>query len=120
MRKNFTCTLLLCIVLLSTTLCFGQTGNWTATGSMSNAREKHTATLLLNGKVLVTGSFNNSGGVLSSAELYDPSTGIWTETGNMNSGRYFHTATLLQNGKVLVTGGTNFFLNSHLRNYTTL
>src|SRR5205823_2561171 len=42
---------------------------WTATGSLSTARDNHTATLLPNGKVLVAAGFN--GGVLASAELYD-------------------------------------------------
>jgi Kelch motif/Galactose oxidase, central domain len=44
-------------------------GTWTATGSLTTAREVHTATLLPNGKVLVAGGYN--GGFLSSAELYD-------------------------------------------------
>src|SRR5436309_1829899 len=39
------------------------------TGSLSTARKVHGATLLPNGKVLVTGG-ENSAGVLASAELY--------------------------------------------------
>jgi hypothetical protein len=39
---------------------------------MNVARENHTATLLTNGQVLVTGG-NNKAGYLSSAELCDPS-----------------------------------------------
>ena len=44
---------------------------------MNNSRlTYHTASVLTNGKVLVTGgSGGSSGGALSSAELYDPSTG---------------------------------------------
>ena len=78
--------------------------SWTLTGSMSLARYGHTATLLLDGKVLVAGGRN--GGVDSlSAELFDPAAGTWTPTGSMHVGRHFHTATLLANGQVLVEGG---------------
>ena len=73
---------------------------------MSVARNTHRATILSNGKVLVTGGVN-SGGALNSAELYDPSTGNWTTTRNMSVARYGHTATILSNGTVLVTGGYN-------------
>ena len=84
------------------------TGTWTRTGSMTIARENHTASLLANGKVLVTGGNSQSNGApLTSAELYDPSTGAWTRTGSMSVGRYFFTATRLMNGAVLVAGGCN-------------
>jgi N-acetylneuraminic acid mutarotase len=73
---------------------------------MNYTRYGHTASVLTNGKVLVTGG-QNSGGYLNSAELYDPSTGVWTVTGNMNYTRGWHRASVLTNGKVLVTGGDN-------------
>jgi hypothetical protein len=78
------------------------------TGSMTVARSGHTATLLLSGKVLITGGGN------ASAELYDPDpTGkMFTATrGEMTAARSGHTATLLANaappntGKVLIVGG---------------
>ena len=81
-------------------------GTWTATGSMGNARDNHTATLLPSGKVLVAAGFGNAG-PLSSAELYDPAIGTWTATGSMATPRYNHTAMLLPSGKVLVAGGYN-------------
>jgi hypothetical protein len=77
-----------------------------ATGDMGTERAAHTATLLQNGKVLITGGFNSSE-VLATAELFDPATGAFTPTGAMTTFRFAHTATLLANGKVLVTGGTN-------------
>ena len=90
-------------------------GGFTATGSMTTPRQLHTATLLTNGKVLITGGMGtNCGGTC--AELYDPSAGIFTATGTMASPRFEHTATLLPSGKVLIAGGAfgqdNSALNS--------
>ncbi|CAF4854383.1 unnamed protein product, partial [Rotaria sp. Silwood2] len=79
---------------------------WLNTGSMTTARYRHTASVLKNGKVLVTGGMYNSE-YLNSTELYDPSTGNWTSAGNMNSGRQSHTESVLTNGTVLVVGGFN-------------
>jgi hypothetical protein len=92
-------------------------GTWTPTGSLVTARQRHTATLLPSGKVLVAGGDGFAIGTqLSSAELYDPASGIWTPTtGTLGVARSRHTATLLSSGKVLVAGGlgtANVDLNS--------
>ena len=81
-----------------------QTPNWELTGSMSIAREQHSAVLLPNGKVLVAGG-RGERGILDSAELYDPDNGSWTLTGRMSMPRNGHSATLLPDGRVLVAGG---------------
>jgi hypothetical protein len=76
---------------------------FTATGSMGSARQRHAATVLAGGEVLVTGGY--AAGILSSAEVYDPLTGEFTGTGTLAAARQNHTATLLASGKVLVIGG---------------
>jgi len=104
------------------------TGTFSATGSMSTPREFHTATLLADERVLITGGITGQSPVasvsvvfasyehamtavtaesitLSSAEVYDPKTGAFSRTGSMGDFRNSHTATLLGDGRVLVVGG---------------
>jgi hypothetical protein len=88
------------------------TGDFTPTGSMKDARENHTATLLPDGRVLVAGGDRPGRGVvqpyLAGAEIYDPATGEWTATGSLLTARASATATLLGDGRVLVAGGSGF------------
>lgn len=74
---------------------------------MGTARSYHTATLLLDGKVLVTGgsTYNGSITYLDTTELYDPIAGTWSAGPAMATGRSRHTATLLRSGAVMVAGG---------------
>lgn len=90
------------------------TETFSSTGSMTVARESHTATLLTDGRVLIAGGSDGALGnnspvptVYASAELFDPNTGHFTAAGNMAAERDFFTATLLGTGKVLVAGGVN-------------
>ncbi len=83
------------------------TGLWTYAAPLNLARTIHTATLLPDGTVLITGGVNAAGAYLPSAELYK--NGVWTVLSSaMTSGRGFHTSTLLNgpNGpEVLLAGG---------------
>ena len=81
--------------------------SWLRTGSLNTPRRNHTAALLSDGKVLVAGGSSGSyGGVLDTAELYDPVTGEWKATDSLNERHTLHTATLLKDGKVLIVGGS--------------
>src|SRR5437867_3606853 len=82
-------------------------GAFTSTGTMTTARAGHTATLLLNGKVLIVG-----GDKAGTAELYDPAIGTFTPTGNGTTGHGGgvswgepSTAALLPDGRVLIANG---------------
>jgi hypothetical protein len=80
-------------------------GTWSSAGSLATARAFHTATLLPDGKVLVTGGVGTGTNLLASSELYDPVAGTWTTTGSLTDARWLHTSTLLPNGTVLACGG---------------
>ena len=104
----------------ATTASAQSSGTFNPTGNLITARSEHTATLLPDGTVLVTGGARwtlqpdpsardcytiDVGCLLASAELYDPVLGMFTSTGRMKTPRRMHTATALADGRILVAGG---------------
>ena len=98
--------LLIFLIVSIGTVRYVEADTWSPTGSMSTARAYQGATLLSDGRVLVSGGYDGNF-ILASAEIYDPALGSWSPTGSMNSIRYLHTATRLLDGRVLVTGGNS-------------
>jgi len=98
----------------------GTVGNFSGGPAMTTPRMQHTATLLPDGRVLVTGGSDGQS-PLPSTELYDPTANAWEDlaniaanqndafmldaTGQFATLRQLHTATLMASGSVLVTGG---------------
>lgn len=99
MRNRFLTYSIVALGLMSSAAA-GADGTFAPTGDMNDARSQHTATLLRDGTVLVTG-----GEGLASAELYHPTARKFVRTGTMMSGRRMHSATLLLDGTVLIAGG---------------
>jgi Galactose oxidase-like, Early set domain/Fibronectin type III domain/Kelch motif len=87
---------------------------WQYTASMvTGGRKFHTATLLPDGKVLVTGGSRGTEGPQGqpsdpayACELWDPATGMWTTMASLTRYRVYHSiALLLPDGRVLSAGG---------------
>jgi uncharacterized protein (TIGR03382 family) len=92
------------------------TGTWDSAPPIQTERAYHRASLLADGRVLVTGGLNP--GDLDSTELYDPAQGSWTPGGRLSARRYDHAAVSLQDGGALVIGG--YSSKSSTSNYTGL
>ncbi|OQY48010.1 MAG: hypothetical protein B6242_03490, partial [Anaerolineaceae bacterium 4572_78] len=82
------------------------TNSWSVVtdDTMTDSREKHTATMLPNGKIFVVGG-KNGGGDVGGSELFDSITDGWINTDNFANSIYWHATTVLTDGKVLVSGG---------------
>jgi hypothetical protein len=84
---------------------------WRSVASMANPRRHLNATLLPDGKVLVTGGtrgagFNDKSSPVYAAELWDPATERWTTLASQSVGRFYHSvALLLPDGRVMSAGG---------------
>ena len=79
---------------------------WSQLPDLATGRLDHTATRLLDGRVLVVGGgLESETATQASAELFDPKTDRWSFAATMASPRQRHTATLLSDGRVLVVGG---------------
>jgi hypothetical protein len=86
----------------------------TTTLAMAFPRAGHGASLMGNGKILVTGglaAFDLQNplsiltGIHATTEIFDPATGAFTAGPNMLEARAMHTSTTLTNGQVLIAGG---------------
>jgi hypothetical protein len=93
------------VYLASATIFDPRTSRFSAAGSMTIGRSGHTATLLRDGTVLITGGVGEGWSFLSSAEVYDPRSGRFTAVQPMSVARESQTASLLPDGRVLITGG---------------
>ncbi len=84
-----------------------EAGALIVTKPMQTARAAHTATLLYDGTVLITGGFvrDRESDPFAGAERYDPERGVFIKAGAMTTGRQSHSATLLRDGRVLIAGG---------------
>jgi hypothetical protein len=69
-------------------------GHWRAAASMNHPRCGHGATLLSDGRVLVTGAQESNFAITADAEIYDPQSDTWSEIAPMHVARNRHGAAL--------------------------
>jgi len=78
--------------------------------AMHLPRVGHTQTRLPDGRVLIAGGFQNTGGLLppanSDIEIFDPKSLTFRVVGRMTTVRVLHTDTLLADGRVAFIGGS--------------
>ncbi|MFA5010235.1 MAG: kelch repeat-containing protein [Patescibacteria group bacterium] len=72
--------------------------------NLASGRYGHTATVLKDGRVLITGG-SDGHKVLQTGIIYDPATNRMTSTSSMTISRVWHSADLLSDGNVLILGG---------------
>jgi hypothetical protein len=95
------------------------TATFVAAQPLLDARSRHTATLLLDGRVLVVSGVQGPS-VLTSVELYDPAAAAWARGPDVTEPREAFTITLLPDGRVLIIGGySQGSTSSELRDATT-
>lgn len=85
-----------------------KTRTFTKATSLGVPRSAHTATLLADGKVLVTGGIANLSPT-ASAEVYDPASDSWRPVAAMSVPRSKAAAVRLNDGSVLLIGGLDEF-----------
>lgn len=100
------------------------TGIFTNIPNMRVSRSSHSAILLSDGKVFISGGYGG-GNYLNSTEIYDPVTNTFTSKASMSSNRAYHSSILLNDGTVLIVGGyssgylnTAVIYNPSTNNYT--
>lgn len=85
---------------------------------MASPRAGHGASVMGNGKVLITGGLSALNltnplsfftGLLQTTEIFDPATNTFGPGPNMLEARALHTSTTLTNGQVLIAGGISTF-----------
>ena len=80
------------------------TGSFRAIDPLQRARTDHQATLLDDGRVLLTGGYGP--GSVKTAEVFDPASETFEVVGEIRHARIDHSSTLLADGRVLLVGGT--------------
>lgn len=93
---------------------FDPTTGQTTTLTMGQARAGHGASLMPDGRVLITGGFSSFDltdilafltGIHNTTEIFDPASSTFSSGPGLLEPRALHSSTAMQNGKLLIAGG---------------
>lgn len=76
-------------------------------GGMLTQRDRHSVTILRDGRLLFAGGIGGDQTVLNTAEILDPDTGEVSPAEGLSTPRAGHSATALLDGRVLLAGGSD-------------
>jgi hypothetical protein len=83
------------------------TRTFSPAGIMPKASASHTASMLLDGSILIAGGWGwDCPGTQAAMAIFDPASNKFSPSVNLSIGRAEHTATTLNDGNVLITGGS--------------
>jgi N-acetylneuraminic acid mutarotase len=87
-----------------------KSNTWRQTSPLPMPLYTHAASLLADGRVLVTGGFSSSADSAPSLDVaftYDPATGQWSTAAPLSAARAEHTMLRFPDGRVLAMGGVD-------------
>ncbi|MEJ5352701.1 MAG: kelch repeat-containing protein [Melioribacteraceae bacterium] len=90
---------------------------WKTVASLNNGKYNHSAILLKDGKVMISGGTTKTESAISECELFDPANNIWSLTAPLNEPRSNPSSILLPDGNVFVSGGGDFVTVDNITYY---
>ncbi len=72
---------------------------------LAQARAKPSSALAADGRLYVSGGFDDRGRALNSLEIFDPKSRTWLQAPAMREARFAHSSSMLADGRLVVAGG---------------
>ena len=92
-------------------------------GPMIERRQSHTADVLSNGEVILTGGYNDDWKVTSSIEIFSPLTNSFSKIGDLLQERSGHLSAVISDEEILFVGGIgnnwNYLRSAEIFNFRT-
>lgn len=112
MKKFFNLAILFFILITFTGCTSSKCGHFLKTGELITPRSNHSAVLLNDGNVLITGGRDYDwNSILDSAEIYLTKEGRFISAGHMIKPRFNHVSITLPDGRVVILGGSTTIQN---------
>lgn len=117
LRRALSMVLLLCCFFLINSCAYSAINKdgcgFFRTGDMLTLRRNAAAVLLRDGRVFISGGWDDSvrlwyNKTLKSTEIYDPKTGTFSYGPDLNVPREQHTMLTMDDGRVLIVGGSGY------------